>query len=153
MPFLKNVAVSGTVAAIGTAIATAAVSQAENGDGAAAFNAASHVVWGEKAADQDGLSARYTATGLAIHVTAMIGWAALQEIVFGRWARSGAPARAAVSALTTASTAYALDYHVLPERLAPGIEKRLSPAAIAIAFGTLATMLAIGVRRGDKPLV
>lgn len=144
--FLKNVLVSGTITAIGTAIATAAVSEAENGDAAAAFNAASHVAWGDEAFGADGVSERYTLTGLAIHAGAMLGWAVLQEALFGRWARTGSPARAVASGAATSAAAYAIDYHVLPERLQPGIERRLSPAAMAVSYVALAAMLAIGVR-------
>lgn len=144
----KNILVSGAITAISTAVATAAVAQAENDDAASAFNAASHVVWGAEATDQDGGSARYTGTGLVVHAAAMLGWAALQEIVLGRWVRRGPPARAAVSGAATSAAAYAIDYHVLPERLTPGIEKRLSPAAMAIAYGVLAAALAVGVRKG-----
>ena len=140
---------SGTITAVSTAIATAAVGQAENADAASAFNAASHVAWGDEAFDQDGYSERYTLTGLAVHVGAMIGWAALQEVAFGRWARKGPPARAVVSGTATSAAAYALDYHVLPERLSPGIERRLSPAAMAISYAVLAAALAVGVRRGS----
>ena len=150
MGFIRNALVSGTVAAIGTAIATAAVSEAENEDAAAAFNAASHVAWGDESFGQDGLSGRYTLVGLAVHATAMLGWAALQEALFGRWARSGPPQRAAVSGAATAAAAYAIDYHILPERLAPGIERRLSNEARAISFVALAAMLAIGVRAAGR---
>ena len=50
---------------------------------------------------------------------------------------------------THSAVAYATDYHVVPERLTPGFEKRLSNESLAIVYGVLAACLALGVRRGE----
>lgn len=148
MSFIKNTLLTATVAAVGTTIAALAMGQQENGDPAAPLNATSHILWGDEAAEQDGFSVRYTLVGVALNASAMLGWAALQELAFGRWAREGSPARALATGSVTSAVAYVTDYHVVPERLTPGLEKRLSPEALTVAYVALAAMLAIGARKG-----
>ena len=148
MGFVKNTLLAAGVATVGTTIASALLGLREAGDAAAPLNATSHILYGDRAAEQDGLSAEYTLVGAALNAGAMVGWAALQELILGRWARGGSPARAAVAGAATSVVAYAMDYHVVPERLTPGFEKRLSPTALALVYGALAATMAFGVRRG-----
>ncbi len=150
MAFLRNTLLAATLATVGTTVAALVLGERENGDPAAPLNATSHIVWGDEAASQDGFSTEYTLVGAALNATAMVGWAALQELFVGRWARRGSPARAAVAGAATSAVAYATDYHVVPERLTPGFEKRLSPASLALMYGVLALTLAVGVRKGRR---
>lgn len=81
---------------------------------------------------------------------AMYAWSAVLEGVFGPWVRradesGGSPlARAAVAGATVSALAYVTDYYVVPKRFTPGIEKRLSPMALATTYGVLAASLAAG---------
>lgn len=144
MSFLRNTLWSAGLATVCTTAITLLHGRRQDDAPAAPLNATSHIVWGDEAAGHDELSVRYTLVGGLLNAAAMLGWAGIQEAVFGRWAREGSVGRAAV----TSALAYATDYHVVPERLTPGFEKRLSPGALACVYGVLATALAIGVRRG-----
>lgn len=150
MAFFRNALTTAVLATLGTTVAALVLGARENGDPAAPINATSHIVWGDEAAEQDGFSVEYTLVGAVLNAGAMVGWAALQELILGRWARRGSPVRAAAAGAATSAVAYATDYHLVPERLTPGIEKRLSPAGMAIVYGALAAALAFGVRRGKS---
>jgi hypothetical protein len=68
----------------------------------------------------------------------MLIWGVLHETgVAVCRTRSGPLAGAA-----TAAAAYAIDYHVVPPRLAPGIEKRLSKRGVFMSYATMASTLA-----------
>ena len=130
--FLRGVLVSGTVAGTAAAIAVSLAGRREAGALAAPLNATSHIVWGNEAAQRDEWSAKYTGIGAALHYASAVFWAALYELLPGP-----APARA----LATAATAYIVDYHVVPRRLTPGWEKRISGRALAATYGALAVGL------------
>ncbi len=147
MSFVKNMLLAASIATVGTTLTTALLGREENGDPAAPLNATSHIVWGDEAASESGFSPKYTLTGIVVNAGAMLGWAAIQELVFGRWVRKGPPSRAVVAGAATSAAAYATDYHVVPERLTPGFERRLSPGEMAVVYGVLAASLAFGVRR------
>lgn len=148
MAFVRNTLLAAGIATVGTTLAALLLGEREANDAAAPLNATAHILYGDRAAAQDGFSVEYTLVGAALNATAMVGWAALQEFTLGRWARKGNPARAAAAGAATSVVAYATDYHVVPERLTPGFEKRLSPYALALTYGVLAACLAFGVRRG-----
>lgn len=149
MAFLRNTLVAAGLATLATTLASFVLGERECGDVAAPLNATSHILWGDKAAEQDGFSAEYTLVGAVLNAGAMAGWAAIQEMVAGRWVRRGSPARAVVAGAATSAVAYATDYHLVPERLTPGLEKRLSSGALAVMYSVLAASLALGVRRGQ----
>jgi hypothetical protein len=148
MGFLKNTLLTAGIATAATTLAAAFLGQREAGSPAAPLNATSHILWGDKAAEQDGFSAEYTLAGAVLNAGAMFGWAALQELIVGRWARQGTPARAVAAGAATSAIAYATDYHVVPKRLTPGFEKRLSSESLAIVYFVLAATMAFGVRKG-----
>lgn len=131
----------GALAGAATTAAVAALSQRETGSAVAGLNAVSHIAWGDEAARQRKASLKYTLTGLALNAAAVAGWALLHEVLFaGRRQRGWARPLAAGAA--TAALAYVVDYHVVPQRLTPGFEKRLSRPALAAVYGVLAASLA-----------
>lgn len=148
MGFLKNTLLAAGIATVATTLAAALLGQREAGSPAAPLNATSHILWGDEAAEQDGFSPQYTLVGAVLNAGAMFGWAALQELIVGRWARKGSPLRAMAAGTATSAIAYATDYHVVPERLTPGFEKRLCSESLGIVYVVLAASLAFGVRRG-----
>src|SRR4051812_34314613 len=77
---------TGAVAGVVTTAAAALEGQAADGSAAGPINAVSHILWGDKAAAQDGVSAKYTLNGLALNLAAVTSWAAVQEVCFGRLA-------------------------------------------------------------------
>lgn len=109
----------------------------------APLNAVSHMAYGDAAALHTELSARYTGTGAALNTAAMVAWAgvyagAMRSLPGSRW-----PAAVAVGAAVSAA-AYVIDYHVVPYRLTPGFEKRLSGSAMFAIYTALAGGLAAG---------
>jgi hypothetical protein len=135
---------TGTIAGVATTIAIAACGQAEERNAVAPLNAISHILWGDRAASQDDVSAEYTLTGLALNGAAVISWAALFEMLFGGKAKQGDMAMSLLGGAATAALAYVVDYYVVPERLTPGFEKRLSDRSLLAIYAVLALSLGVG---------
>lgn len=133
--------ISGTIVGIATALAAAACGKAERSGAVAPLNAVSHITWGDRAARQHDASLKYTGTGFVLNHAAAVLWASLYERWFGRAAESGDVARALTGGAVVAGLAYLTDYHLVPERLTPGYEKRLSGKSLAAIFGALALSL------------
>ncbi len=132
-----------------TAATTAAISASgaiELRNAAAPLNAISHIVWGDDAARQDGTSARYTAVGTALNAAAMASWAVLHHAIFRPDRRHPGLAPALARGAATAAAAYVIDYYVVPRRLTPGFEKRLSGRSMFAVYAALALGFAVGER-------
>ena len=128
--------VSGTLAALAVTLVASLAARRESGSAAAALNATSHVLWGPRAGRHDGYSAKYTATGFVTNYGASIFWALLYEALARGKRRT--PLRALSDSAIIASAAYFTDYHVVPKRLTPGFEMRISPTALALVYAALA---------------
>lgn len=143
---LKRALTSGTLAGIGTLAATVLAGKRETGSYAAPLNATSHIVWGDKAAVQNSASLKYTLTGFILNHAAVIFWAAIYEKFFGmRPAQSGrrqSALRPLAGGAIVSAGAYVTDYYLVPRRLTPGFEKRLSNKSLLIFYGVLALGLA-----------
>lgn len=141
--WITDTLTTGAVATAATTLAVAALGKAEGGNAVAPINAVSHILWGDEAASADGIDASHTIPGLALNAAAVTGWAGVHELLMPRRGPRGLgqalAAGAAVSAL-----AYVIDYHVVPERLTPGFEKRLSNASLLGVYAALALSLAAG---------
>lgn len=124
-----------------TTAAVAACGSAEEGNGVAPVNAVSHIVWGDEAAEQDDASLKYTAPGAVLNAAAVASWAGVYELGFGQRARRGDVKAALVGGVATAALAYVTDYYIVPRRLTPGFEKRLSSPSMFAVYATLAASL------------
>lgn len=127
-----------------TAATTAAVALCGERDDAnpiAPINAISHILWGDKAARQEDASIQYTLAGVALNSAAVLSWAAVYELTFGQLARKGNFAAAVLGGASVAGLAYVTDYYIVPKRLTPGFEKRLSPRSMFAVYATLAATL------------
>ncbi|MGZ8242108.1 hypothetical protein [Methylomagnum sp.] len=143
--------ISGTVAGLATALAETLCGQAERSKAAAPLNAVSHIAWGERAARREDLSLKYTGTGFLLNHAACVLWAGVYEHWFGQAAESGQVGKALAGGAAVAGLAYLTDYHVVPERLTPGFEKRLSGRSMAAVFGALALSLPLrGLIKGSR---
>lgn len=140
---VKSIVQTAVAATVATTAATAVAGVVENGNPAAPVNAISHIVWGEKAAHRDAASTKYTWTGAALNAGAMLSWAAFHHAVFNR-SRSRSVAGNLARGAATAGIAYVVDYHVVPKRLTPGFEKRLSNRSLFAIYAALAVSLAFG---------
>jgi hypothetical protein len=143
-------------AAPASAATTAVVSlcgEIEERNAAAPLNAVSHILGGDSAARQDDLSLKHTGTGVALNTLAITSWAGVYEAVFGSRARRGSNRAAILGGIATSALAYAIDYHVVPRRLTPGFEKRLSPLSMFAVYASLALSLPIASLLGRKSQV
>lgn len=110
----------------------------------APLNAISHIAWGKAATARNDVSWKYTASGLALNLAATTSWATLYEFIFGRAADKGDVAKALVGGAVVSGLAYVTDYHIVPARLTPGFEKRLSGRSLFGIYTVLALGLALG---------
>ncbi len=132
--------VTGVVTAVAT-FALPALLRARRGEPvAAAFNAESHVLWGDEAARQDEVTPEYTGVGAATHLGACLFWSTIYEAMLGD-ARRTTPRQDFAGAAAVAAGAYVIDYHVVPKRFTPGFEMRFSAGDMLAFFATLAATL------------
>ena len=131
----KDSTFTGSVASAATAAVAAALGKAEAGSAWAPLNAVSHAIWGDRAARRSGFSGKYTLTGTALNQGGAMFWALVYEKVFGR---TRSLPGALLGGAAVAALAFVVDYYVVPKRLTPGYEKRLSPRALAGIYGALA---------------
>ncbi|MED5621954.1 hypothetical protein [Ideonella sp. BN130291] len=115
----------------------------ENGSAYAPLNATSHIVWGDEAASMDEPDWKHTAVGQVLHHASTFFWGALFELLQARRTRPSTAGVITDAAVTTAVAAV-VDLKLVPDRLTPGFEKRLSNTALAVTYGALAAGLVIG---------
>ena len=135
---------TGSIAGAATTLAVAALGKVEDDNAIAPLNAVSHIVFGDRAAKANRASWKYTFTGLLLNWAAVTSWAAMYEYFFGRAAKAGRVNDALLGGAVISGIAYVTDYHVVPKRLTPGFEKRLSNGSLFAVYAALALGLAIG---------
>jgi hypothetical protein len=116
----------------------------ELGRPAAPVNAVSHILWGHDATRRDAVSAKYTGLGTALNSAAVASWSVLHHFVFRPDRRPPGLGPALARGAATAAIAYVVDYHVVPKRLTPGFEERLSGRSLFAIYAALAISLAVG---------
>lgn len=129
---------SGTIASVLSAVVLAEGSRRETGSPWACLNATSHWIWGDEAARHEAPSFSHTAAGYLIHHAASCFWGVVYERIVGEWTDRLPAAGKVAAGLTAAGFACLVDYRLVPRRLSPGFELRLSRRAIAagyLAFG------------------
>lgn len=142
---LRDGMLSGALAAATTVGVLALCGRRERGSAAAPLNAVSHVYWGDRALRQDRATLRYTGAGLATHVAAALLWGVLYEKLLGE--RRPRPLSRLVRDTAAASAAIAtVDFGLVPERLTPGFEHRLSTPSLLGVYAALGLGLAAGTR-------
>ena len=145
---MPKVFLSGTLAAAAVTLVASIASRRATGAYASALNAASHFLWGDRAARRHAYSWKYTGIGFAANYGASVFWALFYELL-GRGKRRSAKHALRDGALVSA-LAYVVDYHVVPKRLTPGFELRLPSRALSGIYAALAVGLAFRdvLRRG-----
>jgi hypothetical protein len=136
--------VSGT---LGAALATGVLMLAgrrEGGSAVAPINAVSHWVWGEEAARDESVDARHTAVGAVTQLLAGIFWGTLHAKLRPRVSGDAVVPAAIAGALATGAVAATVDYGLIPKRLTPGWELRLSNRSVAVALVAMAAGIALG---------
>jgi hypothetical protein len=139
---LERTIATGSFAGLATTAAVALSGVREVGCAVAPINATSHVLWGDEASTTDAIDAKHTLPGVLINGGAGIFWAFIHQLLLRRMQR---PDRAAAvaSGVAVAGLAYVVDYHVIPRRLTPGWELRLSRRSVALGFVALGLSLAV----------
>jgi hypothetical protein len=141
---LREGAVTGTVAALLSTAVLAVTGQRQAGSAVAPVNAVSHWLWGEESLQAQRPSLRHTLTGFVTNHLAAIFWAMLYSRAYGHREQAKRLPQALAGGAATSAVAYVVDYHVVPKRLTPGFEHRLSGGAMLATYGALAAGLALG---------
>ena len=139
---IKDAVVSGSTAAVASALALVACGAAESGHPVSPLNAVSHWIWGDRAFRRNRATVRYTLTGYLTHHCASLFWAVLYEKWLGRPVKS--MSETIGDAALASAVACVVDYRFTPERLLPGYEKRLSKKSLLLVYGAFAAGLAAG---------
>ncbi|HEX2138626.1 MAG TPA: hypothetical protein VHG33_02830 [Woeseiaceae bacterium] len=138
---LQNALVAGSIVCVATAAAAALRGRVDSGSAVAPINATSHVVYGPEAGDVEVADLKHTMLGLAINAGASVFWATLYERMFARTGNRGGMGKSLLGGAAVASLAYLVDYHLVPQRLTPGWEERVSGRSLAMIFGAMALSL------------
>jgi len=144
---LSLMLVSGSAASLVSMAMLAWRGHLENGSAAAPVNAPSHWFWGRESLRRDGTTLRHTAVGAAVHHASSLFWAAIYALLQSR--RRPQPV---ADAITLTAVAAVVDLKLVPARLTPGFEQRLSRRSLAWVYGGFAAGLVLGAalvgRRG-----
>ena len=149
---LREGLVAGTAASLLSTAVLAACGRLQAGSAFAPTNAVSHWLWGDEALHSSQPSWRHTFAGYATHHLASIFWATLYSRIWGHREDAKEPAQAIAGGVATSAVSCLVDYTLVPKRLTPGFEHRLSTGAMVTAYGALAAGFALGTlllrRRG-----
>jgi len=142
--YLKHTLMSGAVTTAATTAVLGVLGALKDKDPAGPINAVSHILFGDDdAMGAKGVDAKHTLTGSVLNAASVTMWAGLHELLFGKFARKG-PAQAVLSGAVVSGIAYAVDYHVVPKRLTPGFEKKVSKGGLFTTYAVLALSFAAG---------
>ena len=141
--FIEDTLWTGTIATAATTAAASLCGQLEEGESIAPLNAISHIIWGDEAATHEAASVKYTMPGVVLNAAAVTGWAGVHELIFGGRRRPRSFGGAIAGGAVVSALAYVIDYHIVPDRVTPGFEKRLSNQSLAAIYTTLAVSLGV----------
>ena len=138
----------GLAAAVLSGLALAWRGRTETGSAAAPINAPSHWLHGREALREDGVTWRHTALGALVHGASSMLWAGLYDLLRERRERRGSTSTAAALADAAAVTAVAavVDFKLVPDRLSPGFQHRLSRPAVVLTYASFAAGLLLANR-------
>ena len=156
-PWWPSIVVSGSAASLVSALVAHGLSARENRAPFAAINAVSHWLYGPAAYREHHPSLRHTLPGFVIHHASSLLWGALYQVLLRRRVdrhavtaadrptargRRAAVDRWATAAVVTAIGAFT-DLRLVPPRLSPGFEHRLSKTGVALVYLGFAFGLAL----------
>jgi hypothetical protein len=151
----RRTLMSGSSASVLSAAAAYELARRRHGAPFAALNAVSHWLYGPVAYAADRPSLRHTLPGVAIHHASSLLWGALYQVLLRsvvdpraiegervQRGHAGVADRCAAAAVVTAIGAFT-DLRLVPRRLSPGFEHRLSKADVALVYASFAVGLAL----------
>lgn len=143
-------AVAGTLPSILSTAALIVRGRRDAGSAIAPLNAPSHWLFGDEALRSDRPSIRHTLNGLLIHHGSSMLWGALYDQLFCRSPRKKSVAELTAGAAGVTALAALVDLKLVPERLTPGFEHRLSRTSLLLTYGAFAAGLAITGIASDR---
>ena len=147
--WIKDTLATGAVATTATSGALAVLGKLENGKMFAPINAVSHIVWGKEAMRTNKFDVRHTLLGSILNGVAITGWAGMHELFMPRDRKPGL-GRSLLSGGAVSTVAYITDFHIVPKRLTPGFEERISRTGLLTVYAILAVALAAGSLSRDR---
>ena len=138
----------GLAAALLSGLVLAWRGRAETGSAAAAINAPSQWLHGREALRHDEPSWRYSALGALTHGLSSMLWSGLYDLLRERRERRGSTgtAGALVDAAAVTAVAAVVDFKLVPDRLSPGFQHRLSRPAVVLTYAAFAAGLLLANR-------
>jgi hypothetical protein len=141
---LREGLVSGTLAGLFSAAMLLVGGKRDAGSALAPVNAESHWLWGDESLRADRPTWRHTLTGMVTHQLSTVFWATLYALVRGTRRAPRRLPEAVLGGLATSVAAAAIDYTLVPRRLSPGFEHRLSRGSMVAVFAAIAGGIALG---------
>ncbi len=141
---LREGLLSGTLAGLFSAAVLLVTGKRETGSAVAPVNAESHWLWGDESLREDRPTLRHTLTGIVTHQLSTVFWATLYALVRGRRNAVRSVPQALLGGIATSAAAAAIDYTLVPRRLSPGFENRLSKGSMVGVFAAIAGGIALG---------
>ena len=127
---------------LATTLALMACGYGDEGNAWTPLNAVSHIAWGDEALEQKTFSVKYTLVGALLSVSSVGGWAALHEMLCGEAEEREQVGVSLAGAVGVAALAWLIDYKVVPRRLQPGFESRVTRRSMWLIYAVLAVALA-----------
>jgi hypothetical protein len=141
---VKEGLVSGTLAGLFSAAVLLATGKRDAGSAVAPVNAESHWLWGDESLREDRPTLRHTLAGFVTHQLSTVFWATLYAAVRSPRRPVHSVGEALAGGLATSAAAAAIDYTLVPKRLTPGFEHRLSKPSMVGVFAAIAGGIALG---------
>ena len=136
--------VSGALAAAFSAAVVMVAGRRQGGSAVAPVNAISHWMWGDEAARSERVDVRHTLVGAITQLGAGIFWGTLHAALRPQVPRDAVVPAAIAGGLVTSAVAGVVDYGVIPDRLTPGWELRVSKTSVLLALAAMAAGIALG---------
>jgi hypothetical protein len=114
------------------------------------INAISHWLWPRDAMRRNDASVKHTLTGAAVHYGSSVFWALAYRRLLSR-RRHASVLDAAADAAAVTALAAVVDLAVVPKRLTPGFEQRLTRPSITLVYAGFAVGLALGGLLARRP--
>lgn len=139
----RDALAEGAVAAALSAATLAWRGRSDSGSAVAPINAPSHWLWGREAIRSEAVDARHTALGAAVHGASSVFWSGLYAWI-GAQRRRPTVGTVVLDAVAVTALAAVVDLKLVPERLSPGFQHRVSRGSLALVYGSFAAGLALG---------
>lgn len=144
-PALYNVGLLCVIAFLVTTTGLLVLGPTDHRSPFAPVNSISHMLYGQRAYVIDEPKPKYLLPGILLNFGAMLGWAAVAEIVL-RLLKVQIPQTALNLFVCSGVTllAYFVDFYVVPKRFTPGFEHVLSSRSMLVLYALMAASLFAG---------